>query len=127
MARRDIRGVPVVDEAGAIAGMKQAHWLDVLAESVDFAPDFVEAICNEQDKVTAVVSRGVIAVHEDTPAYEIASLMTRPDATPPARGLSNHDFLPLGYAKECQSAQDPAKGESPCLESLAPALVVARS
>lgn len=91
MARRGISGVPVVDAAGTMVGMlsegdlvrwregyseKQARWLEMLAEGGDLAPSFLEGIRDERHKVRAAMSAGVISVEEDTPAREIASLMT---------------------------------------------------
>jgi CBS domain-containing protein len=91
MARHRISGLPVVDDAGNIVGMisegdlvrwhegyteKQARWLDMLAEGTELAPSFVQAIHAEHHKVKAVMSPGAATVTEDTPAREIASLMT---------------------------------------------------
>jgi CBS domain-containing protein len=91
MARRNISGMPVLDEAGRIVGMltegdlvrwhegyseKQARWLDMLAEGGNLAPELLANIRNEQHKVKAVMSAGAITVTEETPAREVASLMT---------------------------------------------------
>lgn len=91
MARRGISGLPVLDAAGAIVGMltegdlvrrhegqseKQARWLDMLADGGELAPTFLESIRNEQHKVKVAMSSGVVTVSEDTPAREIANLMT---------------------------------------------------
>ena len=90
MANRKVSGLPVVDAAGAVVGMvtegdlvrwhegytaKQAHWLDMLADGFSLAPDFLAGIRSEQNRVRNVMSSGAVAVTEDTPAREIASLM----------------------------------------------------
>ena len=92
MARREISGMPVLDAAGAIVGMitegdlvrwhegyteKQARWLDMLAEGGELAPNFVKGIRDEHHKVRSAMSAGAITVAEDTPAREVASLMTK--------------------------------------------------
>ncbi len=92
MARRNISGVPVIDAAGAVVGMltegdlvrwhegyseKQARWLDMLAEGGELAPTFLAKISDEQHKVKAVMNPGAVTVTEDTPAREIAGLMTK--------------------------------------------------
>jgi CBS domain-containing protein len=91
MARRGISGLPVLDAAGTIVGMltegdlvrwhegyseKQARWLDMLAEGGNLAPSFLARIRDEQYKVKAVMTPGAITVSEETPAREVASLMT---------------------------------------------------
>ncbi len=90
MAHRKISGMPVVDDAGNIVGMisegdlvrwhegyteRQARWLDMLAEGFDLAPEFVQGIQEQHRKVKTVMSPGVTAVTEDTPAREVARLM----------------------------------------------------
>jgi len=91
MARRGISGLPVVDDAGAIVGIltegdlvrwhegyseKQARWLDMLAEGGNLAPSFLANIRDARNKVKAVMSTGVVTVSEETPAREVARLMT---------------------------------------------------
>jgi CBS domain-containing protein len=90
MARRRISGMPVVDDTGAVIGMlsegdlvrwhegyteKQARWLDMLADGFNLAPDFVEGIRSQRNKVRAVMAQGVTGVPEDMPAREVAHLM----------------------------------------------------
>lgn len=90
MARRRISGVPVVDANGAIVGMlsegdlvrwhegytaRQAKWLDMLADGFELAPDFLEGIRSEHNKVRSVMSQGATTVTEDMLAREIATLM----------------------------------------------------
>ncbi len=90
MARRKISGVPVVDSNGAIVGMlsegdlvrwhegyseRQAHWLDMLAEGYQLAPDFLAGIRSEQHKVKAVMAPGVVTITEDMVGRDIAHLM----------------------------------------------------
>ena len=90
MAQRQISGVPVVDNTGAIVGImsegdlvrwhegyteRQAHWLDMLADGFELAPAFLTGIQEQQRKVKSVMSPGVTTVTEDVPAREVASLM----------------------------------------------------
>jgi CBS domain-containing protein len=90
MARRRISGMPVVDEHGAIVGMisegdlvrwhegyseREAHWLDMLAEGFELAPDFVNGVRDQHRKIKSVMSPGAITVSEDMAAREIAHLM----------------------------------------------------
>ena len=90
MAKRQISGMPVVDNAGAVVGMisegdlvrwheglteRQARWLDMLAEGMELAPAFLEGIQEEHRKVKSIMSPGAVTVTENTPAREIAHLM----------------------------------------------------
>jgi len=90
MVQRHISGVPVVDAAGKIVGIvtegdlvrwhegytdRQSRWLDMLADGFDLAPDFLQAIQEQQRKVKTIMSPNVTTVTEDTPAREVASLM----------------------------------------------------
>ncbi len=90
MVQRQISGLPVVDDAGAIVGMmsegdlmrwhegfseRQAHWLDMLADGFEFAPAFLEEMQEQRRKVRSVMSPGVITVTEETLARDVASLM----------------------------------------------------
>jgi CBS domain-containing protein len=90
MAKRRISGVPVVDDTGSIVGIlsegdlvrwhegyteRQAHWLDMLADGFELAPEFLEGIREQQRKVKSVMSAGVTTVTEGTPARELAHLM----------------------------------------------------
>lgn len=90
MARRQISGMPVVDDAGTIVGImsegdlvrwhegyteRQARWLDMLADGFELAPAFLEGIQEQQRKVKSIMSPGATSVSENTPAREVASLM----------------------------------------------------
>lgn len=93
MSERRISGLPVVDQSGRIVGMvsasdlfrwrdgleaRQEHWLDQLGEGLDAPPAFVDWIQAQHETVRAAMTTGEIAtVTEDTPAREIAALMTR--------------------------------------------------
>ena len=92
MARRKVSGMPVIDDAGVIVGMlsegdlvrwhegyseREARWLDLLAEGLELAQDFLKEIQNAHYKVKTVMSPGAITVTEDTPARQIADLMHR--------------------------------------------------
>jgi CBS domain-containing protein len=90
MSQRRVSGMPVVDSSGTIVGLlsdddllrwhagftdRQAHWLDMLAEGQDLAPEFLSGIQEQNRKVSTVMTPGVVTVTEDIPAREIAKLM----------------------------------------------------
>jgi len=90
MTKRGISGVPVVDSSHAVVGMltegdllrwhegyseRQAHWLEMMAEGLELAPEFLQGILEQNSKVSTVMSKSVITVTEDTPAREVARLM----------------------------------------------------
>jgi CBS domain-containing protein len=90
MARRHISGMPVVDDAGTVVGMisegdlmrwhegfteRQARWLDLLAEGLQLAPEFLQGIQEQQRKVKTVMAQGAVTVTEDTPARDVARLI----------------------------------------------------
>jgi CBS domain-containing protein len=90
LAQRRISGMPVVNDAGAILGMlsegdlvrwhegyteRQTHWLEMLADGFDLAPDFLKGIHDQHRKVSSVMAEGAITVTEDIPAREVAHLM----------------------------------------------------
>jgi CBS domain-containing protein len=90
MAGRQVSGMPVVDDTGAIVGMlsegdlvrwheglteRQGRWLDMLAEGYDIAPAFLQGIRDQHHKVKSVMAVGATTVAEDTPARDIARLM----------------------------------------------------
>ena len=94
MAKRRISGLPVVDRGGKVVGIvtegdlvrwhegsseREQHWLDMLAEGLQPASAFVEAIRAEHHKVKAVMSGNVTTVTEEMPARQIASLMHEKD------------------------------------------------
>ena len=86
-----ISGLPVMEESGRLVGMvsegdlltwdaspaeRRTWWLDMLAEGFDIAPDYIEAVQAEREKVRNVMTRNIISVSESTPVKEIARLMT---------------------------------------------------
>ncbi len=90
MAKRGISGIPVVDSDGSVVGMltegdllrwhegytdRQEHWLEMLAEGLELAPEFLKGILEQNSMVRTVMSASVITVTEDTPAREVAQLM----------------------------------------------------
>jgi len=90
MAKRRISGMPVVDDAGNLVGMlsegdlvrwhegyteHQTHWLEMLAEGTNLAPEFLAGIRQQRHKVKSVMAHNVTTVAEDTSAREIARLM----------------------------------------------------
>lgn len=90
MAQRRISGMPVVDKESKIVGMisegdlvrwhegytvRQARWLDMLADGFQLAPAFLEGVREQNRKVASVMSPGAIAVTEDTLARDVAHLM----------------------------------------------------
>ena len=90
MARHQISGLPVVDEKNNVLGLvsetdlltwsdapgeKQAWWLDMLAEGYELAPDFLDVVQAEREKVREIMTTGVVSVDEDTPLADIAKLM----------------------------------------------------
>ncbi len=90
MAKRGISGIPVVDSSGSIVGMltegdllrwhegyteRQAHWLEMLSDGLELAPEFLKGILEQNSKVHTVMSKGITTVAEDMPAREVARLM----------------------------------------------------
>ena len=90
MAKRRISGMPVVERDGTLVGMlsegylvrwheghseRQTHWLEMLAEGTNLAPEFLAGIREQRHKVQSVMAHNVTTVTEDTPASEIARLM----------------------------------------------------
>ena len=90
MASRGISGLPVVDGHGALVGMmseadllrwhegfseREVRWLNLLAEGLELAPDFLREVQEQHRKIQALMSPKPITVTETTPAREIASLM----------------------------------------------------
>jgi CBS domain-containing protein len=90
MTKRGISGIPVVDSSGLVLGMltegdllrwhegyteRQEHWLEMLSEGLELAPEFLKGILEQNSKVHTVMSKGVITVTEDMPAREVAHLM----------------------------------------------------
>lgn len=90
MAQRHISGLPVVTAAGKVVGIvsendllcwsnepgeKQAWWLNMLAEGYDLAPNFMELLKVEREKVKNVMSQDVTTIEEDLPLAEVAKLI----------------------------------------------------
>jgi CBS domain-containing protein len=90
MAKRRISGMPVVEHNGTLVGMlsegdlvrwhegyseRQTHWLEMLAEGTNLAPEFLQGIREQRHTVKSVMAHNVTTVTEDTPAREIARLM----------------------------------------------------
>ena len=91
LASRHISGLPVLEESGKLVGMvtegdlltysgtpgeRQAWWLDMLAEGFDIAPDYLEVVQAEREKVRNVMKTDIVSVTETAPVREIARLMT---------------------------------------------------
>jgi CBS domain-containing protein len=89
MADHHISGLVVVDDDNRPVGMltegdllrwhgefteRQAWWLDHLADGMDLAPSFMDAIRSQQRKVSKLMSVGVVSVTPETGAGEIARL-----------------------------------------------------
>ena len=94
MTKRGISGIPVVDSGGSVVGMltegdllrwhegyteRQTHWLEMLAEGLELAPEFLKGILEQNSKVSGAMSKGVITVTEEMPAREVAHLMYKND------------------------------------------------
>jgi CBS domain-containing protein len=90
MAKRGISGIPVVDNGGSVVGMltegdllrwhegyteRQEHWLEMLADGLELAPEFLKGILEQNSKVSTVMSKDAITVTEEMPAREVAQLM----------------------------------------------------
>jgi CBS-domain-containing membrane protein len=55
-------------------GEKQAWWLNMLAEGFELAPDFLDVIQSEREKVRGVMKTEIATVAEDTSLSDIAKL-----------------------------------------------------
>jgi hypothetical protein len=60
---------------------RQTHWLEMLAEGLELAPEFLKGILEQNSKISGVMSKGVITVTEDMPAREVAHLMYKNNIT----------------------------------------------
>jgi CBS domain-containing protein len=89
MADHHISGLVVVDEENRPVGMltegdllrwhgefteRQAWWLDHLADGLELAPSFLDAVRSQQRKVEKLMCVGVVSVTPDASAGEIARL-----------------------------------------------------
>jgi CBS domain-containing protein len=91
MAERHVSGLPVVEESGRLVGMVtegdliswrggsgegEAWWLDMLAEGFEIAPDYLDAVQGEREKVRNVMKTDLVTATESTPLIAVARLMT---------------------------------------------------
>ena len=122
LAERDISGMPVVDEDRHVVGMvsendllkwsdtpgeKQAWWLNMLAEGFELAPDFLDVIQSEREKVRGVMKTEIAAVAEDTPLSDIAKLFV---ARSIKRAPVLHDGKLVGVVSRADLVQALAQG-----------------
>jgi CBS domain-containing protein len=90
LAEHRISGVPVIDDDRHVVGIvsendllqwsdepgeKQAWWLDMLAEGFELAPDFLDVIQSEREKVRRVMKTEITTVAENTTVGEVAKLL----------------------------------------------------
>jgi CBS domain-containing protein len=92
LSAHTISAVCVCDEAGRLLGivsegdlmqpfgsakmLKRGWWLDLLAEGNDLAPDFLDYLKTDRRRASDLMSSPVVTASEDTPASELADLMT---------------------------------------------------
>ncbi|MGC9270863.1 CBS domain-containing protein [Acidiphilium sp.] len=89
-ATHHISGMPVVDPEGHVLGIvsetdllqwsdeptpKQSWWLQMLAEGTDLAPEYLNMIKSEREKVLHVMHSNVVSVTEETRLGDIAKLI----------------------------------------------------
>ena len=85
-----ISGVPVVDDDHHVVGIvsendllqwsdepseKQAWWLNMLAEGFELAPDFLDIVRSEREKVRTAMKTDVMTIGEAVSVADIAKLM----------------------------------------------------
>jgi CBS domain-containing protein len=90
LAENHLSGLPVVDDAHHVVGIvtendllkwsdepgeKQTWWLDMLAEGSQLAPDFLDLIRVEGEKVRTVMKTDVATITESLSVTDIAKLM----------------------------------------------------
>jgi CBS domain-containing protein len=90
LAENHLSGLPVVDDAQHVVGIvtendllkwsdgpgdKQTWWLNMLAEGSQLAPDFLDMIRVEGEKVRTVMKTDVATITESLPVTDIAKLM----------------------------------------------------
>ena len=90
LAEHHISGVPVVDDDHNLIGIvtendllqwsdepseKQAWWLNMLAEGFELAPEFLDIVRSEREKVRTVMKVDVATVAEEMPVADIAKLL----------------------------------------------------
>ncbi len=91
MLKGGFSGLPVVDAAGKAVGIltegdlirwteqqspRARWWLDMLADGYELSADFIAAIRDEHAKVQAAMSPQVVGVAENTPARDVAKLLS---------------------------------------------------
>ncbi|CAH2600750.1 CBS domain-containing protein [Rhodovastum atsumiense] len=93
LAGRGVSAAPVLDAEGRLLGIvsegdlmrpfgreKQMHrawWLNVIAEGLEFAPDFLEYIRLDQRRVRELMQPSVVTVTEEASLPAIADLLDR--------------------------------------------------
>lgn len=91
MAQRAISAVPVVDDNGQVVGMlsegdilrrfgaehqhRRAWWLNQIAEGMKLAPEFLDYVSLDHQRVRDLMSAPVITAAENTPLSHIVDLM----------------------------------------------------
>jgi CBS domain-containing protein len=90
LGEHHISGVPVVDDDHRLVGIvtendllkwsdepseKQAWWLNMLAEGFELAPDFLDIVRSEREKVRTVMKADVATVTEDMSVSDVAKLL----------------------------------------------------
>lgn len=91
MAQRAVSAVPVVDEGGKVVGMlsegdilrrfgaehqrRRAWWLNQIAEGMKLAPEFLDYVSLDHQRVKDLMNAPVITATEDTPLSHIVDLM----------------------------------------------------
>lgn len=90
LAKHRISGVPVVEADGSVVGLvsendllnwsdapaeRQAWWLDMLAEGSELAPEFLDLVQAEREKVRRVMRADVVTVTEGMTLGEVAKLL----------------------------------------------------
>ena len=91
MIDRGFSGMPVVDDDGKAVGMltegdlmrwseeqnpRARWWLDMLADGYELSTEFLNTIRDEHARVRAAMTKQVFGVAEDTPAREIAKMLS---------------------------------------------------
>jgi CBS domain-containing protein len=91
LVRHKIGAVPVVDKSGAVVGIvsesdlirsrdvardeRSTWWLEILAEGMEFAPEFLDYVRSGGKHARDLMTREVITVAERTAVAEIAHLL----------------------------------------------------
>jgi len=91
LLKNHISAIPILDRSGAPIGMvsegdligrdeternaQREWWLALLAEGESISPDFVSSLCRSDRVASAIMSKPVITVGEDTDTGEIARML----------------------------------------------------